>query len=40
LERILTMSDMSNTWNVTGVKMDSCQKYGRSRELVIEAKPY
>jgi hypothetical protein len=34
------MSDMSNTWNVTGVNMDSPQKYnGRYKELVIEARP-
>src|SRR5262245_8104685 len=40
LKRTSTMSDMSNTWNVTGVNMDSPQKYnGRYKELVIEARP-
>jgi hypothetical protein len=33
------VSETINTWDVMGVKIDSCQKYGRSRELVIEAKP-
>jgi hypothetical protein len=31
---------MSNTWDVTGVKMDSREKYGsRRQELVVEAQP-
>jgi hypothetical protein len=33
------VSDTSNTWDVTGLKMASTKQYGRSKELVIEAKP-
>jgi hypothetical protein len=34
------VSDRSNAWSVTGVKVDSRQMYdGRGQELVIEAQP-
>jgi hypothetical protein len=33
------MSNTSNTWDVTGVQMASTKKYGRDKELVIDAKP-
>src|SRR5262245_51645052 len=40
LKRTSTMSDVSNTWNVTGVKMGSRPQYGsRGQQLVIEARP-
>ena len=40
MKGISTMSDTGNTWNVTGVKVETNQSgFGRKNDLVVEAQP-